>query len=155
MKVYTVAVNSVEAKAKAEQRHPGMYAVSARPGETNEQGLTIFEVTLAPAVAPELIPGIGPSAPTVVNEAGGKQSLSKWRMDLMPPRAILAVGGVLYEGAEKYGENNWHKIPLDSHINKAIAHLYAYLAGDRSDDHLGHAACRMLMAKEKSYGDLG
>jgi len=27
-----------------------------------------------------------------------------------------------------------------------LAHVYAYLAGDRSDSHLSHAACRILFA---------
>ena len=55
-------------------------------------------------------------------------------------------------GAEKYGETrlqrNYTKIPADEHINHAIQHLYAYLAGDTSDDHLGHALVRTMFAFE-------
>jgi hypothetical protein len=69
-------------------------------------------------------------------------------MDLMPPRATLAVAGVLAEGAPKYGEWNWLGIPTADHLNHALVHVYAHLAGDAQDDHLGHAACRLLMALE-------
>lgn len=51
------------------------------------------------------------------------------------------------EGAEKYGEHNWEKgFPMGSILNHAIAHVYAYLSGDRTEDHLGHAATNLLMA---------
>ena len=52
----------------------------------------------------------------------------------------------LAEGAVKYGDNNWRKIPIADHINHALTHQMAYLAGDTSDDHLAHAACRALFA---------
>jgi hypothetical protein len=49
-------------------------------------------------------------------------------------------------GAANYGENNWRLVPVEQNINHAIQHLYGYLAGDRSDDHLGHAFTRCMMA---------
>jgi len=70
----------------------------------------------------------------------------------MPTRAIFAVAQVAKYGAEKYGETrtnrNYTKIPTDEHINHCIQHLYAYLAGDTSDDHLGHAVVRAMFAYE-------
>jgi len=51
------------------------------------------------------------------------------------------------EGAEKYGERNWEKgMPVKFLLNHALAHIYEFLAGDRSEDHLGHAAANLLMA---------
>lgn len=92
------------------------------------------------------VPGVGPDAPTTVNEAGGRQSASPYRADLFPPRALLAVANVLKLGADKYGAENWRKIPVRDHVNHALVHLFAMLAGDASDDHLEHAACRIMFA---------
>ena len=94
------------------------------------------------------VPGVGPSEPVEVNEVGGRQSAVPYRCDLLPPHATLAVAGVLKSGAEKYGPTNWHNIPVADHLNHLLVHVFAYLAGDRQDDHLAHAACRALMALE-------
>ena len=63
-----------------------------------------------------MIAGVGKEAPTAVNELGGKQSSSPYRCDLLPPHACLAVAEVLKHGADKYGDSNWHKIPVHDHI---------------------------------------
>lgn len=94
------------------------------------------------------IPGLSPDAPTTVNAAGGKQSAVPYRADLIPARAILQVSSVLHTGALKYGDDNWHVIPTRDHLNHALTHVFAHLAGDAQDDHLGHAATRLLMALE-------
>lgn len=94
------------------------------------------------------IPGVGPEAQVVVNEKGAKQSHVPYRADLFPPTAYLHVAGILAKGAETYGENTWVDISFADHINHALVHINAYGAGDRSDDHIGHAACRMMMALE-------
>ena len=96
----------------------------------------------------EIIKGVGKDAPTKVAENGAKQSDSPYRTDLLPAQALLSIAAVLKGGADKYGPNNWRKIPLVDHINHAMTHLYALLAGDTSDDHLSHAATRMLFALE-------
>lgn len=94
------------------------------------------------------IKGVGRTDPIVKNERGGSQSAVQYRCDLLPARATLEVAGVLHHGAIKYGENNWRQIEVGDHINHALIHLYALLAGDKQDDHLAHAACRLLMAME-------
>lgn len=51
------------------------------------------------------------------------------------------------EGAEKYGEHNWLKgQPITEMLNHAIKHCYAYLGGNRDEDHLAHAAWNLLGA---------
>lgn len=95
------------------------------------------------------IEGVGKDAPTVTNEHGGKQSASPYRCELLPPHAILAVATVLKGGAEKYGANNWHAITAAENVNHALAHLFAYTAGDGSDAHLEHAATRVLFALDQ------
>lgn len=88
----------------------------------------------------------------VTNGEGGKQSLSPYGFQFLPARAMFAAAQVARYGAEKYGETvqerNYTKIPADDHINHCIQHLYAYLAGDTSDDHLGHAMVRCMFAYE-------
>ncbi|AMV28819.1 hypothetical protein VT84_30780 [Gemmata sp. SH-PL17] len=95
------------------------------------------------------IEGVGKDAPTVTNATGGKQSASPYRADLLPPHALLEVSKVLKEGADKYGENNWHKIPAADNVNHALVHFYAFLAGDASDAHLEHAVTRALFALDQ------
>lgn len=96
---------------------------------------------------PEILVG-GPDSEIVPAEEGclGNQSPTHYRFDLMDPEAMFALGKVLHEGAEKYGEANWRHIPRRNHLNKALIHIYAYLAGDTQDDHLEHAFTRLMMA---------
>lgn len=96
-----------------------------------------------------VVAGLGKDAPTTTNAAGGRQSATPYRCDLLPPFAVLAVAEVLAEGAAKYGERNWHKITVGEHLNHALGHVFAALAGDLSDDHLEHAACRILFALDQ------
>lgn len=93
-----------------------------------------------------MIEGIGKDAPTVVGEHGGAQSAMPYRFDLLDMGAMFNVARTLAEGAEKYGVDNWRKIPAPEHINHALTHLFAHLAGDTQDDHLGHALCRVMFA---------
>lgn len=88
-----------------------------------------------------------PDAPRTTNEKGGSQSHIPARFDLIDGRALFEMAGVLHEGAEKYGENNWRNIDINDHLNHLIMHAYAYLAGDRSDAHLSHIMCRAMFAQ--------
>lgn len=101
-----------------------------------------------PSMLKPKVQGVGPDAPTITLPNGARQSDSPGRADLLPPLSLLEIAKVLKYGAEKYEPNNWRGIPLEDHLNHVLIHLLAYLAGDRSDDHLGHAACRMLFAHE-------
>jgi hypothetical protein len=85
---------------------------------------------------------------TETNSNGGRQAKLTERCDLLPPAAILAVAGVLMKGAAKYGERNWRLITAREHLNHAIRHCFKWLLGDKSEPHLSHAACRIMMALE-------
>lgn len=65
---------------------------------------------------------------------------------------VINIAKILQYGAERYKPNNWRLIPQEEHINHALVHIIAHLAGDTQDDHLNHALCRLMMAKatEKS-----
>jgi len=92
------------------------------------------------------VAGLSPHEPITTNKKGGKQSATLYRFDLIPPSALFDVARIVAQGSEKYGDNNWKKIETESHINHALQHLYAWLEGDESDEHLAHAACRCLFA---------
>lgn len=94
------------------------------------------------------VPGLDPNMPTVVNSKGGKQSDTPYGLRYVPPLAILEVSKVLKLGADKYGARNWVNIEIEDHLNHALQHIYAYLAGDRSDNHLANLSCRSLFALE-------
>lgn len=69
------------------------------------------------------------------------------RYDLISPIGLKALARTYAEGAEKFGAYNWENgMPAGDLLNHAIAHLYMWLGGDRSEDHLGHAAWNVLGA---------
>lgn len=70
-----------------------------------------------------------------------------FRFDLISPIGLSAVARACKEGAVKYGDFNWEKgMPVNDLLNHAIRHIYMYLGGDRSEEHLGHAAWGLLAA---------
>ena len=82
----------------------------------------------------------------VENESGGKQSRLDYRFDLIDAKALFQLANILHEGEQKYGKDNWRKIESNEHLNHALSHIYAHLAGDKQDDHVGHAYCRLMIA---------
>jgi hypothetical protein len=69
------------------------------------------------------------------------------RYDLITPIGLRRVAEAYAEGAKKYSSFNWEKgFPISDILNHAIRHLYLYLEGDRSEDHLGHAAWNCMAA---------
>lgn len=98
----------------------------------------------------DVILGVEPDAPVVENENGGKQSDTPYGFHLVPTSAIFDAAKVLKYGADKYGETftnrNYTKIDTIDHLNHALQHIYAFLAGDKQDDHLGHALVRLMFA---------
>lgn len=69
------------------------------------------------------------------------------RWDLISPIGLKALAKTYAEGAAKFGANNWENgMPVTDLLNHGIAHIYAFLAGDRTEDHLGHAAWNLLGA---------
>ena len=99
-----------------------------------------------------VILGVQPDVPTEVNEHGGRQSSTPYAFHFLPPHALFAAAEVAKYGAEKYGETllnrNYKRIPPEEHVNHTVQHLFAYLAGDESDDHLSHAILRAMFAYE-------
>lgn len=74
----------------------------------------------------------------------------KPRIDLflkyVPIGAINRIATHYVNGARKYGDHNWQKgIPTSRCISSAFRHLYQYLIGDRTEDHLA-AVCFNVIA---------
>ncbi len=62
------------------------------------------------------------------------------RYDLISPIALEALARANAEGSAKYGDFNWEKgMPVNDLLNHVVRHIYKFLGGDRSEDHLGHA----------------
>jgi hypothetical protein len=69
------------------------------------------------------------------------------RYDLISPIGLERLAQTYAEGARKFGAFNWENgMPVTDLLNHAIAHVYKYLRGDRSEDHLAHAAWNLLGA---------
>ena len=67
--------------------------------------------------------------------------VEKVRYDLITPIGLRRVAATCHEGAEKYSPHNWERgAPIADFLNHAINHCYDYLSGDRSEDHMAHAA---------------
>lgn len=69
------------------------------------------------------------------------------RYDLITPVGLKAVARTYAEGMQKFGYCNWENgMPVTDLLNHAIAHIYNFLGGDRSEDHLAHATWNLLGA---------
>lgn len=94
------------------------------------------------------VEGVGPDQATITSANGASQSDIPYHFHTGPLRAWLEMARVQKRGDEKYGAGNWRGIPIEEHLNHALTHIAAYLVGDRSDEHLVHALCRLGFAVE-------
>lgn len=106
-------------------------------------------------------PIVEPPVPLV--PLGQKFDDHKPRWDLIPYEALQEVVAVLTHGSQKYGPENWRKVPEGERRYFAAAqrHLVSHRLGERLDPesglpHLAHAACCLLFMLAKEVGhDLG
>lgn len=79
------------------------------------------------------------------NVAGKKDGEHPERYDLLSPIAIRRLAQTYGEGAAKYDDHNWRKgFPFSVMLNHCLAHVFAYMSGDKSEDHLAHGAWNLM-----------
>lgn len=66
---------------------------------------------------------------------------------LVPIRGLAKVAAVMRCGERKgRPADQWQSISVKEHLNHAISHIMAFIAGKRDEHHLANAGCRVLMA---------
>ena len=66
---------------------------------------------------------------------------------LISPVGMRRLGETMKEGFDKYGAFNYEKgMPIGDTLNHALQHIFNYLDGDRSEDHLAHGAFNLFAA---------
>lgn len=83
--------------------------------------------------------------------------VGKGRYDLITPIGLRRLAQLYERGAIKYGDNNWQKgQPVSRFVDSAIRHMFNYLEGDKSEDHLAACAwnCFAVMHMEEKNPDM-
>ena len=60
--------------------------------------------------------------------------------------ALATIADVMKHGAASHPDNDWVKRTSEYHIRRAEEHLRLWQDGDQQQDHVSHAATRLLMA---------
>jgi hypothetical protein len=85
--------------------------------------------------------------PSETHPGGGVAGKIEYRCDLLDPTAVLVVANIMHEGMKSHPDpDNWRKLPVEVHINHALTHVMMYIAGSKTEDHLGRALTRLMMA---------
>ncbi len=61
-------------------------------------------------------------------------------------RALEVVAQVMRDGVATHSDNEWVTRSVEFHVGRAVEHLRLLEDGDQLEDHLAHAATRLLMA---------
>lgn len=61
-------------------------------------------------------------------------------------KALETIAGVMRDGVVTHPDNEWVRRSPEYHIGRAEAHLRLLRDGGLLEDHLAHAATRLLMA---------
>ncbi len=61
-------------------------------------------------------------------------------------KAFQLIADVMRAGATTHPENDWLTRDPEYHVERAELHLQLLREGDQQQDHLSHAATRLLMA---------
>lgn len=90
-----------------------------------------------------------------------KADAEKNALDLLPFKALEAIGRVLTFGRKKYAAHQWRNVDARSrYLAAALRHLFAYGRGEDIDPetgglHLSHAGCCVLFLIECELDGLG
>jgi hypothetical protein len=61
-------------------------------------------------------------------------------------KALEAIAQVMRDGVATHPDNEWVRRSVEYHLVRAEAHLRLLRDGEQLEDHLAHAATRLLMA---------
>jgi hypothetical protein len=61
-------------------------------------------------------------------------------------QALEVIAQVMRDGVAMHQDNDWVRRSADYHLARAEQHLRLLRDGDQQQDHLSHAATRLLMA---------
>jgi hypothetical protein len=61
-------------------------------------------------------------------------------------KALEAIAQVMQAGVATHRDNEWTRRSIEFHIGRAKEHLRLLCEGEQLEDHLAHAATRLLMA---------
>lgn len=93
-----------------------------------------------------------PDTVTFASGATRSADAAGLRYDLVSPIGLRRLAARHHLGCGRYGNRNWEKgFPASDTFNHLVAHLYEWIGGDRSEDHLAAAAwgCFALMHYEE------
>jgi Domain of unknown function (DUF5664) len=68
--------------------------------------------------------------------------------DVNLDQALSVVARTLGAGRRTHRAGAWRSKPVPKHLQHARKHLDLLASGSEGEDHLAHAACRLLMALE-------
>jgi hypothetical protein len=61
-------------------------------------------------------------------------------------KALETIAGVMRDGVVTHPNNEWVHRSVEYHLGRAEDHLRLLREGDQQQDHVAHAATRLLMA---------
>jgi hypothetical protein len=61
-------------------------------------------------------------------------------------QALAVIAGVMRDGVAKHPDNEWTRRGVEFHLGRAEEHLRLLREGEQLEDHIAHAATRLLMA---------
>lgn len=128
-------------------RLASMHAKIADPGSADPiERRVVGDSDAVPPVVPAVTQQPGTTAKFGTG-AVRSSTFEEFRYDLVSPIGLREVARACAEGSQKYSDYNWERgMPVHDLLNHAIAHIYQFLAGDRSEPHLGHAGWNLLAA---------
>jgi hypothetical protein len=67
--------------------------------------------------------------------------------------AMEEIASLMIAGSRTHREGEWREHAPQFHIGRAMEHLRLWNEGDQRQDHILHAACRLLMAVTQRNAD--